>query len=143
MGKGNYFSIGIRFHSKKNNIELGNNCFFNRNVSLDGRGGKLILGNNVDIAENVNIWTLQHDPHDDYHKLIGGNVIIEDHVWIASRVTILPGVKIGKGAVVACGAVVTKDVPSMAIVGGIPAKIIGERKSKLLYELTNYSPWFT
>ena len=143
MGKDNYFSMGLKFHSKKTNIEVGNGCVINKNVSLDGRGGKLIIGNNVDIAEGVNIWTLQHDHHDDYHKLKGGDVIIEDYVWIASRCTILPGIRIGKGAVIACGAVVTKDVPSMAIVGGIPAKVIGERKSKLLYELKNYSPWFT
>ena len=52
-------------------------------------------------------------------------MIIEDYVWLASRVTVLPGVHNGRGAVVASGAVVTKDVPPLAIVAGIPAKIIG------------------
>lgn len=51
--------------------------------------------------------------------------MIENYVWLASRVTVLPGVTIGRGAVVAAGAVVTKDVPPLAIVGGVPAKIIG------------------
>ena len=106
------------------NIEIGNNCVINPNVLLDGRGGKIIIKNNVDIAREVNIWTLEHDPHNDYHETKGGNVIIEDFVWIASRATILPNIKIGKGAVIATGAVVTKDVPPMCIVGGVPAKII-------------------
>ena len=123
------------------NIKIGDNCVINSKALLDGRGGKLIIGNNVDIAREVNIWTLEHDPHDDFHKAIGGNVIIEDYVWIASRATILPNVRIGKGAVIASGAVVTKDVPEMSIVGGVPAKIIGKRTSKLKYTL-NYKPLF-
>jgi len=126
---------------KGKNISIGNNCVLNKNVLLDGRGGKLIIGNNVDIAQETNIWTLEHDVHDDYHQDKGGNVIIEDYVWIASRVTILPGVIIGKGAVVASGSVVTKDVPAMSIVGGVPAKVIGQRQSQLVYNLY-HRPWF-
>ena len=95
----------------------------------------------MDIAQETNIWTLEHDINDDYHISKGGDVIVEDYVWIASRVTILPGITIGRGAVVASGAVVNKNIPPMAIVGGVPAKIIGERKNKLLYTL-NYKPWF-
>ena len=123
------------------NIEFGHNCVINNNVLLDGRGGKIIVGNNVDIARDTNIWTLEHDPHDDYHRTKGGDVIIEDFVWIASRATILPNVKIGKGAIIASGSIVTKDVPPMAIVGGNPAKVIKYRKSQLKYEL-NYFPLF-
>lgn len=123
------------------NITIGNNCVINSKSLLDGRGGKVVIGSNVDIAREVNIWTLEHDPHDDYHKATGGDVIIEDYVWIASRATILPNIKIGRGAVIASGAVVTKDVPEMAIVGGVPAKVIGTRKSKLKYTL-NYHPLF-
>jgi maltose O-acetyltransferase len=132
--------MGLQLRKPKN-IMIGHHVIINRNVLLDGRGGKLIIGNNVDIAQETNIWTLEHDIHDDYHKDIGGNVIIEDYVWIASRCTILPGVTIGRGAVVATNSVVTKDVPAMAIVGGIPARVIGERKSKLKYSLKN-KPWF-
>lgn len=123
------------------NITIGNNCVINSEVLLDGRGGKIIIGNNVDIAREVNIWTLEHDPNDDYHKTKGGDVIIEDYVWIASRATILPNVKIGRGAVIASGSIVTKDVPPMNIVAGIPAKIIGKRKSSLKYNL-KYKPMF-
>ena len=132
IGKNNSFLMGLELRNPRN-IEIGNNNVFNRKVLLDGRGYKLIIGNNVDIAQETNIWTLEHDVNDDYHHDSGGDVIIEDYVWIASRVTILPGVHISKGAVVASCSLVNKDVPPMTIVGGIPAKKIGERTSKLLY----------
>jgi acetyltransferase-like isoleucine patch superfamily enzyme len=140
IGKGNSFLMGLELRSPKN-ITVGNNNVFNAKILLDGRGGKIIIGNNVDIAQETNIWTLEHDIKSDFHKDKGGDVIIEDYVWIASRVTILPGVRIGSGAVIATGAVVTKDVPPMKIVGGVPAKIIGERESQLTYKL-NYKPLF-
>ena len=119
----------------KNQITIGNNCVINPGCILDGRQGKIIIKDNVDIARGTWIFTLDHDPNSDYHSTRFGDVILEDHVWIASRVIILPGVTIGRGSVIAAGAVVTKDIPPMCIAGGIPAKIIGERKSKLLYEL--------
>lgn len=115
-------------------ISLGNNVVINPYCHLDGRMG-LIIGNNVDIATETNIWTMEHDPHDDFHRTKGGTTIIDDYVWIASRSTILPGVHIGKGAVIAAGSVVTKDVPPMAIVGGVPAHVIGTRTSQLQYKL--------
>jgi maltose O-acetyltransferase len=64
-----------------------------------------------------------------------------ENVWIASRVTILHGVTIGEGAVVAAGAVVTKDVEPYSIVGGVPAKKIGERNKNLEYTLS-HKPFF-
>ncbi len=140
LGINSSFLMGVEFR-KGENISVGNNTVINKKVLLDGRGGKLIIGNNVDIAQETNIWTLEHDVHDDYHLDTGADVIIEDFVWIASRVTILPGVKIGRGVVIATGAVVTKDIPPMSIAGGVPAKVIGTRKSALNYTLY-YKPWF-
>ncbi|MHB8134986.1 MAG: acyltransferase [Anaerolineaceae bacterium] len=87
------------------------------------------------------IWTLQHDPQSPNFESIGGPVIIEDYAWVSSRVTILPNVRIGKGAVVAANALVTKDVPPYTIVGGVPAKVIGERTKDLKYHL-NYQTSF-
>lgn len=84
---------------------------------------------------------MEHEVNDNMHKVNGADVIIDDHVWIASRVTILPGVHIGRGAVIAAGAVVSKDVPELEIWGGVPAHKIGMRKNELIYE-NNYSPWF-
>ena len=140
IGKNCSFLMGLEIRNG-NNISIGHNCVFNKDILLDGRGGKLSIGNNVDIAQETNIWTLQHDIHDNFHGNDGGDVIIEDYVWIASRVTILPGVKLGKGCVVASNSVVTKDIPPMAVVAGIPARIITERKSKLKYQLF-HRPWF-
>lgn len=124
------------------NIIINNNVVINKHVLLDGRGGTLYIGNNVDIAQETNIWTLTHDINDDNHSTIGKPVIIEDYCWIGARSTILPGVRIGNGAIVGTCAVVTKDVPPMAVVAGNPAKIIGMRNNPLTYRLY-YKPWFT
>ena len=68
---------------------------------------------------------------------------IGDWAWLSFRSTILPGVTIGEGAVVAAGAVVTRDVPPYAIVAGIPARVVGERPRELDYDLnTQAAPWF-
>lgn len=134
--------IGIRTQLMSPwSIFLGKNSVVNPDCLLDGRGGRLTIGENVDIGPFTHIWTLEHDPNDPNHGTKGGPVDIEDHVWIASRVTILPGVRIGRGAVVACGSVVTKDVPEKTIVAGIPAKVIGDRDNPLDYQL-NYHPRF-
>jgi len=130
-----YLRWGCHF-VKGQNIEIGADSIVGKGVHLDGRGGKIIVGQNVDISAETNIWTLEHDPADDYHGTRGKGVTIEDYVWIATRVTILPGVTIGRGAIVATGSVVRKDVPAMAIVGGVPAKVIGQRTSGLKYRLT-------
>lgn len=109
---------------------LGRNVNINQKCMLDTRGGNITIGNYVDIAPEVNIWTLEHDfNHADFPS-VGAPVVIEDFVWIANRAIILPGVKIGKGAVVAAGAVVTKDIAPWTIVGGVPAKKIGDRNPK-------------
>jgi len=68
--------------------------------------------------------------------------MIEDYCFIGPRAIILPGIKVGRGAIVAAGAVVTKDVPPFAIVGGVPAKIIGERKNKSLQYKLGRARWF-
>lgn len=99
------------------------------NVLLDGRRG-LSLGKGTVIAYGAVIWTLHHDYNDDNFCGKGATVEIGDHAWICSRAIILPGVKIGKAAIIASGAIVTKDVPPYSIVGGIPAKIIGHRDQK-------------
>jgi len=107
-----------------------------RDVLLDGRRG-LEIGNNVNISEGVLIFSLHHDLSSPDFAASGGPVIIGDHVFIGARAIILPGVQIGRGGVVAAGAVVTKDVAPLSIVGGVPAHTIGARPDVLTYSL-NY-----
>lgn len=140
FGRGCSFLMGCEVRSPRR-VHIGDNCVFNKNVLLDGRGGPLVIGNNVDVAQEAAIWTLGHDVHDDYHCDKPGPVTVGDFVWIGHRSIIMPGVTIGRGAVVAAGAVVTHDVPAMAIVAGVPAKIIGERRSKLLYTKFHRPPF--
>ena len=122
-------------------ISIGKYCNINKRTVLDGRGG-ITIGDCVDIAQDVNIWTEQHDYNSPTYASVCKPVRIEDYVWVATRATILPGVTIGKGAVVASGAVVTKDVPPLAIVAGVPARVIGQRNESAL-KYTLYSrAWF-
>ena len=136
LGKSSFISRKVRFRSI-HNVFIGEGCVVNPDVLLDGRGGKLVIGNHVDIAQETNIWTQQHEK--DNHHTIGADTVIGDYVWIASRVTILPGVTIGDNSVCATGAVVTKDVPPGVVVGGVPAKVIGTRNRTEDYKLTLHS----
>jgi maltose O-acetyltransferase len=117
-------------------LVIEDGCSIGPKVRLDARKG-LVIKKNVTIAAEAIMWTLHHDYNDDNFKAIGDAVVIGEYAWICSRSIILPGVKIGKCAIVASGAVVTKDVPDYAIVGGIPAKIIGQREKKE-YKYTPY-----
>ena len=83
------------------------------------------------------IWTMQHKVNDPDFGGESAPVIIGDYAWISCRTVLLPGVRVGEGAVVAAGAVVTKDVEPYAIVGGVPAKKIGERSQGLRYRLNS------
>ena len=138
IGDCSWLLMGVELRNPRN-VWIGDHCSINARVLLDGRGGRITTGVNVDIAQEASLWTLQHDPHTDDHAVVGGDVIVGDYVWIGARATILPGVSIGRGAVVAAGAVVTNDVPDMTIVGGVPAREISKRRSRPRYTL-NYRP---
>jgi maltose O-acetyltransferase len=107
---------------------IGNDGFF------DAREG-ITVGTCVNIAAEVRIYTREHDIDDPWFSETGGPVVIRDYAYIGTRVTILPGVTIGEGAVVASGSVVTKDVAPYVLVGGVPAKPIRERSRDLRYRL--------
>lgn len=123
------------------NITIGSHSVINQDCLLDGREGQLTIGNNVDIAPYVKIWTVEHDPNSPDYEGRPGDVIIEDHVWVASSAIILPGIIIREGAVVAAGSVVTRNVEPYIIVGGSPARQIGERKRNIRYR-HYWRPWF-
>ena len=119
---------------KPSGLVIGNNCIVGEFAMIDARSG-VEIRNNVNIAGEVAIFTKEHDPDSPTFDVKGGAVIIDDYVYIGSRVVILPGVHIGYGAVVATGAVVTRDVAPYHIVGGVPAKFIKERNHDLHYTL--------
>lgn len=139
-------------------VEIGHNTIIGNDAFLDGRHARkwsgnefkpltylkdlinpqarpLIIGNNVSIAGEVRIYTMEHDIDSPDFKEIEGPVTIDDYVVIGTRVTILPGVHIGRGAVIASGAVVTKDVSPFTVVGGVPAEFIKKRNTDLKYTL--------
>ena len=140
IGWGSTIHMGARFYQPKN-IIIGQDTIIGENAVLDGRE-KLIIGNHVAIASEVMIYNSEHAVNDPNFSAVNAPVVIEDYVFIGPRAIILPGVKIGKGAVVAAGAVVTKDVPPFAIVGGVPAKIIGERRNKNPSYKLGRARWF-
>lgn len=120
---------------KRENVEGESKASSYRNQFF-GKGTRpLVIGNNVSIAGEVRIYTMEHDIDSPTFSEIGAPVIIEDYAVIGTRVTILPGVTIGKGAVVASGAVVTKDVAPYTVVGGVPASYIRDRNKNLKYTL--------
>lgn len=128
IGKGSSIHMGCSFFSLKH-LHIGQDSIIGKDIFLDGRA-PIHIGSHADIASDVMVINSEHDINsEDFHATVGP-VIIEDYVFIGPRVIILPGVRIGKGAVVAAGAVVTKDVSDFAIVGGVPAQVIGERKLK-------------
>lgn len=131
IGKGSKIHIGARFFYPEN-ITIGKGSIIGDNIFLDGRDN-LTIGNHVDIASSVMIYNSEHDINSEDFQAIIAPVKIGDYVFIGPRAIILPGVNIGKGAVIAAGAVVTKDVADFAIVGGVPAQVIGERKQKDLH----------
>lgn len=107
-------------------VTIGKRCFIQQCCTFFGRGG-ISIGNDVFIGPKVNLITINHDPNPENRSATCGRPIaIEDKVWIGINATILPGVKIGYGAIVGAGSVVTKDVPEMTVVAGNPARIIKE-----------------
>ncbi len=118
------------FHSGRN-ISIGDDSSIGERARVLG---KITIGKGVMMGEEVIIMTQNHKfDRTDIPMCQQGfqkeePVIIEDDVWIGARVLILPGVKVGKGSILAAGAVVTKDVPEYTIVGGNPARVIKMRK---------------
>lgn len=135
IGSDVYFALGARF-SAVGNCRIGSNVIVNADVLLDNRGG-LFIGDNVSISNQSMIITADHDPQSSICSSRLSPVYIEDYVFIGSRATILPGVTIGKGAVIAACSCVTKDVKPYQIVAGVPARPIKTRNSELHY-IPNY-----
>jgi acetyltransferase-like isoleucine patch superfamily enzyme len=141
LGLGQYVHTAGRPRADRPGIRIGVRTVVNRGCCLDGRGG-LTIGDNVSISPGVWILTDEHDMQSPFFPEVLAPVVIGDYAWLGSRATILPGVTVGEGAVVAAGAVVTRDVPPYTVVGGIPARPIGARSRDLRYRLDRYRPLF-
>ena len=126
--KGSTIHMQTRFFDPKG-IKIGRDTIVGFRSFLDGRDS-LTIGDHVDIASEVMIYNSEHDLSAPDFSARSAPVTIGDYVFIGPRAIIMPGVSIGRGAVVAGGAVVTHDVPEFAMVGGVPAKVIGERKNR-------------
>ncbi len=137
LGKHVFICKGVTIMSPQK-VELGDNVYLGKNVTIAGQAGVTIGANSI-INHNVNIISVNH-VYQDSSKTIreqgyyGGPISIGEDVWIATGAVITKNTKIGKGAVIGANAVVTKDVPPYALVGGVPAKLIGQRKANLKKE---------
>ena len=111
-------------------VTIGNDCFIQQCCTFFGRGG-ITIRNGVFIGPKCNLITINHDPDPENRSATYGRpIVIEDKVWIGINSTILPGVKIGYGAIVGAQSVVTHDVAPMTIVAGNPARIIKKIETK-------------
>ena len=123
-----YISANCYFNADGGHIEVGNSAAFNRGAHINAScGGKIVIGDHCLIGPGVVMRTADHDflrtdmpmQNQGHHH---GDIVIEDDVWIGANTVVLKGVHIGRGAIIGAGAVVTKNIPSMAIAVGIPAK---------------------
>lgn len=131
IGRNSTIHMWARFYQPKN-IRIGEGTIIGDHCFLDGRAG-LKIGSHTAIASQVLIYNSEHDIHSEDFRPIEQPIEVGDYCFIGARAIILPGIKISNGAVVASGAVVTENVAVMTVVGGIPAKKIGERKIKNLH----------
>jgi len=127
IGKGGYYRPGIIMQSKRRNLTIGDHSNINYGCYIDA-AWPIQIGDYCQIGSHVNLIQGSHKLVSDEKNIRpaveSSPMVIEDFVWIGTRVTILPGVRIGRGSVVAAGTVVTKDVPPYTLVGGVPAEVI-------------------
>lgn len=121
LGENSYVSAPIS-GACVSTMKIGNDVFINSNLLAMARGG-ITIEDGVQIAANVQLISNNHDPYD-LSILTCKPVLIKKAAWIGAGATILPGVCVGKHAIVGAASVVTKDVPDYAVVVGNPAKVI-------------------
>lgn len=131
LGKHTVIQAGLRITNPEK-VSVGSHCNFAQGVFITGGGG-VEIGDWVGFGPEVKVWSVNHRFEDaDQPWLLQGwdrkPVRIEDDVWLGASVFVMPGVTIGKGAIVSACAVVTKSIPAYAIVAGNPSRVVGWRK---------------
>jgi acetyltransferase-like isoleucine patch superfamily enzyme len=121
-------------------LSLGRKSVINQECRLDPRGG-VTIGDCVSISSQVCVLTADHNLQSPAFEGRTQPVVIDNYAFVGTRALILPGVTVGEGAIVAAGAVVTRNVPPFTIVAGVPAKPIGLRPNELKYD-AEYRRWF-
>jgi acetyltransferase-like isoleucine patch superfamily enzyme len=121
MGEGSYVAAPIQ-GTCFDQVKIGKRVFVNSNILLMARGG-IVIEDDVQIAANVQLLTNNHDPYN-RSILTCKPIYVRKGAWIGAGATVVPGIEIGKHAIVGAGSVVTKDVPDYAVVVGNPAKQI-------------------
>ncbi|GER85280.1 transferase [Thermogemmatispora aurantia] len=131
---------GLRGRGRR--VVIGKGSVINYGCLLYVTGG-LMIGEHVSLSPGVWLITGSHDINDPEHKDIYKPIVIGSYAFLGARATVLAGVTIGEGAVVMAGAVVTHDVPPYTIVGGVPARVVGERQLRNpSYSLAHFHPLF-
>jgi maltose O-acetyltransferase len=140
IGQGSSVHMRVRVYDPRG-VSIGSDSIIGERVVLDGRAA-LRIGDHVDIATGAMLYNSQHDLRSQTFAATESPTTIEDYVFIGPNAIILPGVTVGKGAAVGAGAVVTKDVPPLSIVGGVPAKHLGNRPAESLHYKLGRARWF-
>lgn len=130
---------GVRSCSRK--VFIGQGTVINHGCLLYTTGG-LTIGENVSISSGAWLITGTHDMNDPQFRDEYKPIVIGDYVWIGVRATVLGGISIGEGSVVMAGAMVTRDVPPYAVVGGVPARFIRHRELQNASYTLNFHPLF-
>jgi acetyltransferase-like isoleucine patch superfamily enzyme len=138
IGSGTHIFMGARFDSR-HGFRIGKNSIINEDCRLDNRGG-LTIGDNVSISAGTVILTADHDIQSATFEGRNRPVDIGDYAFVGTRATILPGVRISRGAVVGACSLVTRDVAEYEVVAGVPAKTIGQRNRNVDYRIA-YGRW--
>jgi acetyltransferase-like isoleucine patch superfamily enzyme len=138
FGQNSYMHGKIKFFGFKR-VTIGNYSVINPGCYIDNRK-PINIGNCVNISHDVRLYTLGHDIDAPDFAIKGEPIIIDDYVCIFANVMIMPGVHLGKGAVVYPGSVVTKDVAPFTVVGGNPARVIRSRSENINYK-HSYGFW--
>ena len=127
LGRGCSLRPYITMQGSRHNFSIGENSGLNVHCFLESYC-PIQIGNHCNVGPNVSFINAAHQLVSDFkgtRPTIPTNpIVVEDFVWICAGVTLLPGVRVGRGSVVAAGSVVTKDVPPHTLVAGVPAKII-------------------